>query len=251
MLWFDQLQSRLQDKDHLSEDDLSESIQQALNEYNGYFPKACTITIKSSGEKVYALPDNWLSGISQLQYLEYPLVDVLIVSNPNNYPIPAYRTTNDYKVCLIQNEPRLYLLFDIPKDEYFCISYTIHHTIDALESIPAHHSAAVLNLATSYILMKLASLYSQSIMVELQAEAVDFKSKSKMYQEQSGYYRDLWEKMMSIGKYLDQRNSNQFLNDDAYVSCPSSVSKRFTIDRRFRMFRPSYEGYSFRYNSTI
>lgn len=237
-MWFDQLRSRVQEHDRLSEEDIRESILQALNEYNGYYSHTKQIQISSDGEKVVNLPSDWVSRYSRIDKLEYPTSEDLLVSNPNGYPIPSFREISDYSVSTISGVDKLFVMFDFPEGDYLRLYYYVPYTEDTIESIPTHHSAAVMNLSTCYLLLKLAAIYSQSIHHELEAEAVDYKGRASDYLKQASWYRDKWEQIMGLGKYSGDSYGQSEFGDE-----PASVSKvkEITISRKHRIFRPSYE----------
>ncbi len=237
-MWFDQLRSRVQEHDRLKDDDFRESVIQALNEYNGYHSNLKQSELQSTGDKVVSLPSDWLLGYSRITKLEYPLSDVLLVSNPYAYPIPSIRELSDYSVCPISGVEKLFVMFDFPENDFLRLYYSIPYVEDSIEEIPNHHLAAVLNLSTCYVLLKLSAVYSQSIHYELEADAVDYKSRATDYLKQATWYRDKWEQMMGLGKYSgDTYAQSEFGNEPTSIS----MTKQLTVDRRHRMFVPSYE----------
>lgn len=233
-MWIDQLRSRVRESKRLTDDDINESIEQALSEYGGYYPYHVDVTVTSTGDSSYALPTNWVNGFSSIISLEYPLAEILIESNPNDYPIPAIRETTDYSIV----GKTLHLMFEFPENEELRYTYVLPHDSESIESIPSHYKGAVMNLSTSYLLMKLAAIFAQSSDYRLAAEAVDYQNRADDYLEQARWYRQRWEQVLGIGEYSTDPNDNVF--DVGETERSSSVLRHVEIDSRHRMFRPSY-----------
>ncbi len=239
MLWIDHLQSRLQEHSQIHTDDIQESLVQAFNEYSGYHQYTQTHDITSTGENIVSLSSSWVQGYSRIENIEYPLTEVLMDSNPEGYPIPAYQEPSGYNIQTISNEQKLVILFNFPIDSVLRVHYFIPYTIHLAAYVPHHHRGAILNLATSYALAKLSAVYSQSIRYDIEADAVDYKGRASEYLKQASWYRDLWEKNLGIGKYASEDTDfGQDIDEDTtgYIA-----SKTLEVDRQSRLFRPSYE----------
>jgi hypothetical protein len=239
-MWIDQLQSRLREHKRLEEHDIEESLVQALNEYNGYYPAVMNYVIESSGVQILDLPDTWVSKFSAISKLEYPLAEDLLIDNPSGYPIPAIHEESDYCIQIIGEEEKLIVLFDFPTGTNLRIYYMTPYTVDNCESIPYHHQGAILNLATSYALAKLAAVYSQSVKYEVQADTVDYRSRISEYLGQASWYRDKWEQVMLLGKYAtDTTVRTEYGVDQVQIGIIKE--RTYVVDRTHRLFHPSYE----------
>jgi hypothetical protein len=234
-MWIDQIRSRVREDKRLTNDDIQESISQALTEYSGYYPNEQVYNITCDNSLAYSLPTEWIRGFSQINSIEYPITEELVVSNPNGYSIPAFRETSDY----IISDEKLYLLFDVSQDDIVRIRYIIPYTSDDLTDIPVHHEGAILNLSTSYTLAKLASIFAQTTDHSFSAEAVDYKDRSTEYLKLTTWYRNRWEQVMGFGSYANDDN----VFDIGTEPAPSVYLKKFDVEARYqhRMFRPSYE----------
>jgi len=236
-MWIDDIRSRIQEHERLEESDIVECIDQALGEYSGYFPKTSETDIPSDESYTYAMPGDWTTGFSYIVRVEYPLTEDLLVDNPESYPIPAIREPSDYQISDLGVTKLLYAFFEVPTGESIRMRYVVPYTYDDASSVPSHHTGAVVNLATSYALCKMAAVYSQSVYYELEAEAVDYKSRASDYLKQASWYRKRYEEVLGIegstkGTLVDGEQEN-FGESTAQL-------KELEVDYTHRMFRPSY-----------
>lgn len=248
MGWLEEIRSRVQENRRLLDPDIEEVMMQALDEYSGYQPQYIDIAYVSDGTKTYNVPMNWINNFSQIITVEYPLAETLIVSNPNNYPIPAIREVSDYSLLTVTTPYKVLLYFEIPLGESFRMRYSIPYTINDYELLPGHYRSAVINLATAYAFLKLSSIYAQSTDLNLQAESVDYKERASEYTRLANWYKDRWELVMGLGKYASDKGDNLFDAGDNKES--RSYIKSFAISREHRMFKPSNERKRI-YNSLI
>lgn len=240
MIWIDHLHSRLKEHSQLDEEDIKESLSQAFSEYNGYHQRENVVSLVSDGSGIFELPSTWDNEFSRIENVEYPLAEDLMESNPSGYPIPAMHETSDYAVHTIEDAVKLVVFFECDDGDTLRMFYSLPYSIDTAEMVPAHHQGALLNLATSYALAKLAAVYSQSVMYDIEAEAIDYKGRASEYLKQATWYRDLWEQMLGIGKYSGKETAfGQDIDDDS--SSGFVASAVFPVDRSHRMFKPSYE----------
>ena len=239
MGWLEEIRSRVQENRRLFDSDIEESIRQALDEYSGYQPQYIDAKITSNGLNSYDVPILWKNDFSRIITMEYPLAEVLIIDNPDNFPIPAIREIQDYSLLTVTSPYKILVHFNIPENDSFRIRYTIPYTIDDYNSIPGHYRSAVINLATAYTFLKLSSIYAQSTDLNLQAESVDYKERASEYIRLANWYKDRWELVMGLGKYASDKEDNIFDTDDNTSS--RSYIKSFAINRDHRMFKPSNE----------
>jgi len=236
-MWIDEIRSRVQEDKRLKESDIIGAIEQALNEYSGYYPNNAYSLVISNGTSSYDLPNNWSNGFSVIHALEYPLAENLLIDNPQHYPIPAIRELSDY---FVQNE-KLYIQFSVPDTESFRVYYTVPYTMDSSLDIAPHHQSAIINLATSYALTKLGVIFAQTVDYQFDAEAVDYKDRNNEYIKQATWYRNRWEQVMGLGSYAANNDDNAF---EVGTEAPSySYTRQFnrTNQYHYRMFQPTYE----------
>lgn len=237
-MWIDEIRSRVRENRRLQDSDITESIQQAFNEYSGYYQHIVSEDYVTTSSSEYTLPTNWKTNFSYIISLEYPTAEVLAADNPTNLPIPAYRETSEYSVVTTSTTSSLYLFFDIDEGETYRLKYVIPYSSESVSDVPTNHVGALMNLATSYVLVKLAAIFAQSSDYSLEAETVDYKSHSKQYLEQAEWYRKRWEQVAGLSAdgtaegFVDPSQSGSY--------CTTKTIER-EGKHSYRMFRPSYE----------
>ncbi len=147
--------------------DWTNGIAGALGRYSKHRPKISGADIAGDGTHIYAVPAGWINEFSDIRSIEYPIGD-----NPPTYldkedDYEKYVTTSAEQIRLINDAP--------PATESFRVKFTVLRTE---ATIAANDLDAVANLAAAICLGMLASRYISSKKPAIQADSVNYQSKS-------------------------------------------------------------------------
>ena len=161
------------DEGKLDEATLLTCLEQALDEYGQRRPRHCVEDIEGGGIPFLTLPAEWEEGVSRLIKLEElnteGTPDAL---HPGSYL--ATRTPDGSMIVFLSGVARHGVLYRV--------HFTARHTISADSStVPSADEAALMDLAASHAMLRLAAAYTQSIDQTIGTELIDFKHKSSEY----------------------------------------------------------------------
>lgn len=149
--------------------DYDNAIVEALKRYSKHRPRlACTDIAGQDGPDIN-LPDDWCDGLSTIQGIEYPIGTVpesLLDARDWRF----YRTPTDTYIRFAAVRPA--------GAEEVRLLYTILHTE---ASVPAADLEAIANLAASVCCRKLAAAYGNTSDPTIQADVVNYRSKTDEY----------------------------------------------------------------------
>lgn len=176
----------LQDKAAvLSPDDRQAFIQEAVKRYSQDRPLQVAAEITGDGGFDYDLPDDWEEGFSEPRQVEYPA----------GQQQPVYADDNDWLLYQTTDGRVLrFMAYSPAATETILLTYTVRHQVtDSTNSIPGADQDAVVNLAGALCCYALARKYAQTSEPTIQADAVNYGSKSGEYakrgKELEGLYK--------------------------------------------------------------
>lgn len=147
--------------------DLDNGIAGALTRYSSHRPKLAFADIEGDGTHLYAAPAGWVNEFSEIDAIEFP-VDLnpeSLMDRDDDYAV--YETAAAEKIRLVKNAPEA--------GEFFRVRFTVPRTE---ATIAVNDIDAVANLAASICLGMLASRYISSKKPAIQADSVNYQSKS-------------------------------------------------------------------------
>jgi hypothetical protein len=207
----------------LAEADWNNGIAGALGRYSKHRPKMSVTDIAGDGTNVYAVPVGWVQEFSGIESVEYPIGDnpETLLDKDDDYAI--YVTSSAEQIRLIAVAP--------PATESFRVKFSVPRTE---ATIAANDMDAVANLAAHICLGMLASRYISTKKPAIQADSVNYQSKSS--------------ECTSRGKVcLTFYNDHMGIKDDGSTPAASAVSSatinypggmdRLTHPRRGRLLR--------------
>lgn len=167
-------------------DDFLSAATEALNRYSKFRPLVVVVDIPGSGSYDCALPDDFIIGFSEITRVEYPPGRV-----PANIIDPR-----DYSIYQSPGGPVLRILIAQPDpDELVRQTYTLMHSED---SCPAVDLEAVANLAASLCLRQLAAAYGQTSDPIIQADVVNYRSKSDEFRRLADSFEAQYKQHLGI-----------------------------------------------------
>ena len=152
----------------LSEADWANGIAGALGRYSKHRPKISVADIAGDGTHLYAVPAGWGNEFSAIESIEYPI---------GNNPETLLDKQDDYAVYVGLAAEQIRLVTQAPPaPASFRVKFTVLRTE---ATIAANDLDAVANLAASICLGMLAARYIGTGDSTMQADAVNYRSKSQ------------------------------------------------------------------------
>jgi hypothetical protein len=154
-------------------------LDEAIGVYSKFRPleRIYTVTVPNP-VNVVNLPQDWETGFSSFNYIEYPA---------GNIP-PALLDENDFEIFL-DDDGEYKLRFTETLSGELRISYNISNTFDIsnppIISAPDIDFYCISNIAAGIYLMALASRWGESVSGGLQADTVDYSGKTDRYRRLS------------------------------------------------------------------
>lgn len=150
----------------LKDPDYQNAISAALARYSGDLQMLVAVDIAGTGSHDYDLPVAWVDGFSEVSQIEYPVGQV-----PE-----ALLDKNDYALYLTPTGTKLRLLYAAPNaTESLRITFPVLRTTGDINDNDLDAFAA---LAASICFEMLAGIYVGSTDPTIQADAVNYRSKS-------------------------------------------------------------------------
>jgi len=178
---FEQLRDDLarDDSGTLAAAERDQALSLAVGRYSKDRPRVLVedVTQATTGAEL-ALPAAWEDEVSDLVSIEYPIGE-----NPPQY-ITAWRYYRDPNGVTVMTDTA------VPADADVRMTFTAAHQLDAgSDTIPAKDREAVACWAAALLLDQLAAYYAGSQDSTLQADAVDYGSKSGDYARRANALR--------------------------------------------------------------
>ena len=150
-------------------DDYLPAIDAAVARYGKHRPLEVVEDLDGDGGSDLALPESWVAEFSQIRRVEYP-----VGSNPE-----ALLEADEWSLYRAPDGLKLRLRWDKPEVGE---SLRLTYTAPRLEAdIPAGDLDAVACLAASICLRALAAVYGQTSDPTIQADSVNYQSKTDQY----------------------------------------------------------------------
>jgi len=167
-------------------DDLTNSCTEALNRYSKARPMEAVVDVAGSGTHDVALPNGWVEGFSSILQVEYP-VDQIPAETIDHKDYSIYATPAGKKLRILTVTP--------DTTETVRQTYTILHTED---SVPVPDLEAVANLAASICCRILAGALSNTNDPTIQADVVNYRSKSGEFTRLANELEKLYKSHLGI-----------------------------------------------------
>jgi hypothetical protein len=165
--------------------DFDNSIAEALKRYSKTRPRLACIDIPGTGSHDYALPIGWSDGFSTIVSIETPI---------GNVP-ETLLDTDEWSLYMTPTGTKLRLLDAPAATETVRMLFTQLHTEATL---PVADSDAVANLAASLCCRQLAAAYSNTSDPTIQADVVNYRSKSGEYTRLADSLEKLYKEHLGI-----------------------------------------------------
>lgn len=171
----------------LNEGDYSSALTEALKRYSTARPRLVCDDLAGIGGHDLALPAGWCDGLSTITSIEYPV---------GNVP----ETLLDGDEWTLYQSPaglKLRLLDAMPTP-----TETVRVLYSALHSeatVPAADEEAIANLAASLCLRQLASLYGQTSDPTINADVVNYRSKTDEFRRLAESLEGLYNAHLGLG----------------------------------------------------
>ncbi|MCX5888065.1 MAG: hypothetical protein NTY36_01270 [Deltaproteobacteria bacterium] len=158
---------------------------EAVSRYSQDRPLVAAAQIAGDGGFDYDLPDDWEEGFSDVRQVEYPA----------GQQQPEIPDDNDWLLYQTKDGKVLrFLAFSPSATETILLTYTVRHQASGDgTTVPAADQDAVVNLAGALCCYALSRKYAQTSEPSIQADAVNYGSKSGDYakrgKELEGLYK--------------------------------------------------------------
>lgn len=179
-------------------------IAAALLRYGKHRPGTTVADVTGDGTHDYATPTGWVDEFSSIMSIEYPVGDVPeTLLDEDDYKI--YQTTSAKKIRLLNDAP--------PATETFRVAFTVPRTAT---TVPAGDVDALSWLAAALCLEELANAFAQTGDSTINADVVNYHSKSsefasrakrlmQLYKEHMGFKDDDTAPAASVIRDFDQK----------------------------------------------
>ena len=183
---------RIQDEEHKLDDaTLISCLQQAVEEYSQRRPRNCVADVVGTGTAFLALPAAWEDGFSLLSGIER------ITDDETPEPLRSYQ--------LNQTPDGTNILFAYGYAESgvtYRVHYSARHTVNADGStVPSADEAALMDLAASHALLRMAAAYTQTIDQTIGSEVISFRDKADKYRSLSKDFRTRYEQAVTAAAH--------------------------------------------------
>lgn len=171
MSLYDLTKSRVKDSSDKLDDptDFENNIAAAIQQYSKHRPRFVCADIPGQDGPDIPLPADFTGGFSTVSGIEYPIGTVPeTILDREDWRF--YRTPTDTFIRFDDIQPAA--------DEAVRLLYTAQHSE---ETIPAADLDAVANLAASYCCRQLAAAFAQTGDPSIQADSVNYRSKSSEF----------------------------------------------------------------------
>ena len=168
--------------------DYNDSISAALKRYSRSRPQTKVEDLAGNASHDLDLPASWTADFSTIVTLEYPIGSIpatILTGDAWQF----YRTPSGTKIRLIYDKPAV-------SSAVRC-EYTLLHDETTL---PVSDLEAVAALAASFCLRRLAAIYGQTSDSSIQADVVNYRSKSDEYRRLADSYEEVYNKALGLRK---------------------------------------------------
>jgi len=182
-----QVKVKIQDEaEKLQINDLQEIILNSLQLFSSDLPREIVGDIDGDGNYDYTPPTGWADGFSNIKQIEYPA----------GRRIPESIESQDYTIYDDGVTKKVRFLNHTPATgEKARITFTIPYVQSTINTIPAHHIDAFINLVSSNCCMAIAVLMGFVQNPTLQVDAVNYHNKGSDFSKRSKEFRTLYDKV--------------------------------------------------------
>ena len=174
----------------LTEPDLEGCLDQALQEYSHQRPQDVVANLTGSGSAFLDVPGDWEETFSQVT----GLYELDSENKPTVIPKACYQVIAQPG----GNWEIFYFEGTFESGTTYRLEYTIMQTITAdTTSVPSADHAALMDLAASHAMYRMAAAYLQSIAQTLSTVTFDYRSKPREYREMAKTLREKYEQAMN------------------------------------------------------
>jgi hypothetical protein len=146
--------------------DWTDAIASALKRYSTHNPKSVAVDVAGTGLHDYDLPVAWVAGFSEIKQIEFPLAQVPeALLDPDDFSF--YLSTTGLKLRIVTFTP--------DAGESFRVTFTVPRLETEIED---NDLDAFANLAASICFEILAGRYVDTSNPAIQADAVNYRTKS-------------------------------------------------------------------------
>lgn len=146
--------------------DFDNNIAEALKRYSKHRTRLACIDISGTGAHDYSLPADWSDGLSIVVSIEYPVGDV-----PE-----TLLDDDDWSLYITPTATKLRFM-DAPTATVRLLYSLMHDEA----SVPAADLEAIANLSAAFCCRQLATAYGNTSDPTIQADSVNYRSKSDEY----------------------------------------------------------------------
>jgi hypothetical protein len=176
------------ESEKLVPEDFAQGLVEALKRYSKVRPRMLVEDIPGNNGHDYDLPPGWVADFSSFDTIEYPLGQV-----PELFLDPR-----DFRLYLTPSGTRLRVTSFAPTPaETMRANYTVPHVE---ETLPDQDTDAVANLAAANCLRRLAAAYGQTSGSTIQADTVNYRSKTDEFRRLADAYEQQYNDHLGIGK---------------------------------------------------
>lgn len=166
--------------------DYDDQIAGAIKHYSKHRPRLTAADLVGTGTNDLDLPADWVPGTSSLISVEYPVGIVpAVVLDSDLWQL--YRTPTALKLRLLHATPdateTVRCEYQIPYDEL---------------SLPLSDLEAIANLAASFCLRQLAAAYGQTGDSTIQADSVNYRSKTDEFRRLADSFEALYKNHLGL-----------------------------------------------------
>jgi hypothetical protein len=184
----------------VSSTDIDDAITRAINEFSVQSPRIDVQYYAGDGTTYeFPLPRNWINGISRIVEIEYPA----------DSQIQTFMGSNDFSTVqqVLGQQPTYLLHFTTitpsassTNTQSAKVRYTTRHVHTTIfDTVPVEFYQAFCQLAASHCALIMMSRYAALGDSTINADAVDFQSKSAQYRNVAKELRARYEQQMGIG----------------------------------------------------
>lgn len=161
-------------------------IAAALSRYSKHRPGSDVADITGDGTHDYDLPDAWVDEFSSIVSIEYPIGEV-----PE-----SLMDEDDYKIYRTADAKQIRLLSDAPAvTESFRVTFTVPR---GATTVPDGDVDALSMLAASFCLEELANAFAQTGDSTINADVVNYRSKSSEFSSRAKRLLQLYKEHMGL-----------------------------------------------------
>jgi len=183
------------------------AIEQAVKRYASVRPRERAQDYAGDGVAFdFDLPSGWVSDLSVIRKIEYP----------QGKRSPVFLERDDWQFYQTTTVDKIRLIAITPSSgKSLRVLYTAPHIVDVTQStISSQDEEAVADLASSIGLRDLAAVYANTVDPTIQADSVDYRSKSTEYLKLADSLEKRYRQHLGIDKDAPVQAASSFVDVD-------------------------------------